>query len=207
MKNLISLHKTSSICVAFFLVLLITEQLRGELSPEVQEVLNNGVIAAKQRDYLLAIRLFQDARKIAPDASEIYYNLGLAESKIPGRELRAIAWFSAYLAANPNAPNAAAVNDFVAGLHIKNQGNLNRLITIVQDAAGKADRGSSDEFNAYKVPALWAEAGDLAAALKTADLLKSQRSLAQEEIAEVQSSAGDFAGALKTAALIQDPVP
>jgi len=81
------------------------------LPPDAQEAMKNGIIAAKQQDYLLAARYFQDARKIAPDSPEIFFNLGLAESKIPGRELRAIAWFGAYLASTTNAPNAAAVKD------------------------------------------------------------------------------------------------
>src|SRR5438034_5695252 len=73
------------------------------LPPEAQEAISKGVIAAKQQDYLLAIRYFEEARKAAPAATEIFYDLGLAESKIPGRELRAMAWFGAYLAANANA--------------------------------------------------------------------------------------------------------
>lgn len=69
--------------------------LHAELPPEAQTAMDKGVIAAKQQDYMLAIRYFQDARKTAPDAPEVFYNLGLAESKMPGRELRAMAWFSA----------------------------------------------------------------------------------------------------------------
>src|ERR1700720_475136 len=79
------------------------------LSPEAQAAVDKGVLAAKQQDFLLAVRYFQDARKLAPQAPEIYFDLGLAESKIPGRELRSVAWFGAYLAVSPNAANAAAV--------------------------------------------------------------------------------------------------
>src|ERR1700694_2138823 len=73
--------------------------------PAAQEALNKGIIAAKLPDYLLAIHYFEEARKIATKAPVIYLNMGLAESRIPGRELRAIAWFGAYLAANHDAPN------------------------------------------------------------------------------------------------------
>src|SRR6266699_1493919 len=65
------------------------------LPAAAQEALNKGIIAAKVPDYLLAIRYFEEARKLAPQAPVIFMNLGLAESKIPGRELRAIAWFGA----------------------------------------------------------------------------------------------------------------
>ena len=81
------------------------------LPPAAQEALNKGIIAAKVPDYPLAIRYFEEARKLAPAAPVIFMNLGIAESKMPGRELRAIAWFGAYLAAVPDAPNAAAVKD------------------------------------------------------------------------------------------------
>ena len=57
------------------------------LPPAAQEALNKGITAAKLPDYLLAIRYFEEARKLAPDAPIVFLNLGLAESKIPGREL------------------------------------------------------------------------------------------------------------------------
>src|SRR4051794_4347014 len=68
------------------------------LPPAAQEALNKGILAAKVPDYLLAIRFFEEARKLAPAAPMIFLNLGLAESRIPGRELRAIATFGTYLA-------------------------------------------------------------------------------------------------------------
>ena len=73
----------------------------ASLPPAAQEALNQGIIAAKVPDYLLAIRYFEDARKIAPAAPVVFLNLGIAESKIPGRELRAIAWFGAAHVLNP----------------------------------------------------------------------------------------------------------
>jgi len=54
--------------------------------------MKKGLLAAKEQEWLIAIQSFQEARKSAPDAPLLFYNLGLAESKIPGRELRAIAW-------------------------------------------------------------------------------------------------------------------
>ena len=74
------------------------------LPPAAQAALDKGIIAAKVPDYALAIRYFEDARKFAPLAPVVFMNLGIAESKMPGRELRAIAWFGAYLAAFPDAP-------------------------------------------------------------------------------------------------------
>src|SRR5690348_16990201 len=101
MKNSILLNKTRWIWVAAFLVLMPTEQLHAELPPGAQEAFDKGVMAAKQQEWEIAIQSFQEARKTAPDAPELFYNLGLAESKLPGRELRAIAWLGAYQAASP----------------------------------------------------------------------------------------------------------
>jgi len=178
---------------------------RAELAPDAQQAINKGIIAAKQQDYLLAIRYFQEARKIAPDAPEIFYDLGLAESKIPGRELRAIAWFGAYLAANPSAPNAAAVKGEIDTLDVRGQSNVSRLIKSVQDAASQAR--DNQEFYLGQVAGLWAEAGDLATAAKITDHIQDpfRKSYARASIAEGQMGAGDFAGALKTAELVQEP--
>lgn len=144
------------------------------LPPDAQLLIDKGVLAAKQQDYLLAIRYFQDARKLSPQAPEIYFDLGLAESKIPGRELRAIAWFGAYLAANPNAQNAAAVKEQIDVLDVKSQSNISHLIQTAQDAAIKIPIGDP---NAWPYPGtyhhdvalegvagLWAKFGDFEAA-------------------------------------------
>src|SRR5712671_6628427 len=107
------------------------------LPPAAQEALNKGILAAKVPDYPLAIRFFEEARKLAPAAPVIFMNLGIAESKIPGRELRAIAWFGAYLAATPDAPNAAVVREQIAVLDVRNQSNVSRFLKTVQDAANQ----------------------------------------------------------------------
>lgn len=107
----------------------------AEVPPEAQPTFNKGVLAAKQQDWRLAELSFQEARRSAPDAPELFYELGLTESKMPGRELRAIAWFGAYLAANPKATNAIAVNALIDQLQIKSESNIIQLITTMQKAA------------------------------------------------------------------------
>jgi tetratricopeptide (TPR) repeat protein len=194
------------------------------LPPEAQELVKKGILAAKQQDYLLATRFFQDARKMAPQAPEIYYDLGLAESKIPGREVRAIAWFGAYLAANPNAQNAAAVKDQIDVLDVKSQGNMSRLIQSVQDTASKIaashisndlyettngnifSHGSDDHANFQVVAKLWAMAGDSTAAIKVADLIPAGggHDPALDDIAEALADAADIAGAQKVTDRIKD---
>jgi hypothetical protein len=176
------------------------------LPPAAQEALNKGIIAAKVPDYPLAIRFFEDARKIAHEAPVIFLNFGIAESKMPGRELRAIAWFGAYLAAFPDAPNAAAVKEQIAVLDVRNQSNVSRLIKTVQAAAIQRS-GYKKRDGLWAVGELWAKTGDIAAALKTADLNDDQdRSYARYAISKVQAEDGDIAGAQKTAELVRDAV-
>jgi tetratricopeptide (TPR) repeat protein len=214
-------------CLSCMLSVLASAQTIGPapLPPEAVEGIKKGILAAKQQDYLLATRFFQDARKIAPQAPEIYYDLGLAESKIPGRELRAIAWFGAYLAANPNAPNAAAVKDQIDVLEVKSQSNISRLIQTVQDAAIKIPIGDP---NAWPIPGtyhhdlalagvarLWARSGDFEAAknalgsiVMTSDYLGIKKATeeailaAHQDFAIDKADVGDIAGAQRDAKLL-----
>jgi tetratricopeptide (TPR) repeat protein len=173
------------------------------LPSAAQEALDKGIIAAKVPDYSLAIRFFEEARKLAPTAPVVFMNLGIAESKMPGRELRAIAWFGAYLAALPDAANVTAVKEQIAVLDVRNQSNVSRLIKTVQDLASKVP-GRKDA-NLRDVARLWAEAGDIKTALEAANLASTAdwKSTTQTGIAEAQIRAGDIAGAQETLALAQ----
>ena len=65
---------TCLVCVGFALPIAALAQTTAPapLPPEAQEAIRKGILAAKQQDYLLAIRYFQDARKIVPqEAPEI----------------------------------------------------------------------------------------------------------------------------------------
>jgi tetratricopeptide (TPR) repeat protein len=176
------------------------------LPPTAQEAFDKGIIAAKVPDYLLAIRFFEEARKIAPQAPVIYLNLGIAEAKIPGRELRAIAWFGAYLAAYPDAPNAAAVKEQMEVLDVKNQSNVLQLIKAVQDVASQMSAASqSGDSGLRDVTQLWLDFGDMTAAQKAANFIQDKiyESSARYSIAIAQALKGDFTGAQKTSDLIQ----
>lgn len=195
------------------------------LSPEAQAAVDKGITAAKAQSYLLAVRYFQDARKIAPQAPEIFYNLGLAESKISGRELRAIAWFGAYLATVPGAPNAATLRGEIDRLEVISQINISRVMKSAQDAAArlKSNEVPGGRFSVaqvgqlsvevqsralQEVAALWAQAGDIQAALQTCNSIEDgldkdfNRNAALGDVATYQAQAGDFAGALKTVARV-----
>jgi len=102
------------------------------LSPSAQKALDAGIASAKAGDYLAAIKSFDEARKIAPDAPAIYFNLGLAESKIPGRELRAVCALEAYLVLTPNAENAVAVRGAIGNLESASRANIDKMIEILK---------------------------------------------------------------------------
>ena len=84
--------------------------------------------AAKRQDWNGAITYFLYAQKTAPDVPQIWYDLALATSKVPGYEFRSIAWFKAYLAANPNASNAAAIQTEITQLEIAYESRLKRAV-------------------------------------------------------------------------------
>jgi len=134
------------VCLSVAQPFAVAQAAPAPLPPAAQEALSKGIMAAKVPDYPLAIRYFEAARKAAPEAPVVFLNLGIAESKIPGRELRAIAWFGAYLAAYPDAPNAAAVREQIAVLDVRNQSNVSRLIKTAQEAADLIREASSLPF-------------------------------------------------------------
>jgi tetratricopeptide (TPR) repeat protein len=202
MKNSMLLHKALWILVAAFLVLMATEQLRAELPPAAQEAFDKGVIAAKQQEWEIAIQSFQEARKTAPDAPELFYNLGLAESKLSGRELRAITWLGAYLAASPNAPNAASVRDLIINLDVKSESNISHLIKLFQDTSNQTAWDKDSVL--YHVADLWIEAGNAARATEAADLMSHRDDFLAFHVVSVQAQAGDFADAQRRADHIED---
>ncbi len=179
----------------------------SSLPPAAQEAVNKGMSADRKRDHLAAIGHFHDALRIAPNAPEILFSLGVEESKAPGRELRAIAWLGAYLSLRANGPAAAKAKNHFNKLKIAHQKALVGLITSVEEAARFAERkGPSLRDLARKL----AETGDFTSAMQIAanlsDLPESQAE-AYGWIAESQAKSSDLAGALKTASLIPSSQP
>ena len=97
--------------------------------------MNRGLAAVQQQHYKSAYRYFLDAQKISPDASQVWFNLGLAASKIPGHEFRAIAWLKAYLLANPNVKNAEAIRGANARLEAAYEWRSRKVIEALEPIA------------------------------------------------------------------------
>jgi tetratricopeptide (TPR) repeat protein len=187
----------------------------GQLTSEAQQAIQKGKDAAQQKDYLSAIRYFEQARVAAPNAPEIYGYLGLAESKIGGRELRAVAWYGAYLAANPRAGNAAAVNSAIAELLKTSENNISLLMKTWETAAANmpdsADRGPHTDgyrrdFCWMDVGQWYASYGNIEDARRIANAIPNPEMAGQVFVAIIntQLKAGDTAGAKRTLKSIRD---
>ena len=120
------------------------------LAPAAQAAMERGLASAQQQDYKLAYRYFLDAQKADPEASRIWFNLGLAAAKIPGHEFRAIAWFKAFLLANPTAGSAAAVRSQITQLEVEFEGRLLKVVDalepVAKSIADKQNIVSADPF-------------------------------------------------------------
>lgn len=189
--------------VVFFLALIATSHFvlasPAPLTPEAQADVGQGIEAAKTADYLSAIAHFQDARRLAPEAPTVLFNLGLAESKIPGRELRAIAWFGAYLTALPQSGNAAAVRDQITKLRETSDSNISQLIQLYESAVVQADRRWKD--NGLKQAAyMWALIRDYDAAWRADDKIEDPkwRDAVRLFIISAQAMKGDIDVALRS---------
>lgn len=132
LKN--SRSKQSLAIIGFLLFILGTVMLPGkmaradELSAQGQEAFSRGMAAAQQQDYKLALKYFQDAEQSDPDAPQIWFNLGLASSKLPGYELRALAWFQAYLLKVPDAPNADAIRKQIGAIEVAFESKMGKIL-------------------------------------------------------------------------------
>jgi tetratricopeptide (TPR) repeat protein len=193
--------------VAVFLVCAAPSAF-AQLSPQAQQAIQNGKDAAQQKDYLSAIHYFEQARTAAPNAPEIYGYLGLAESKIGGRELRAVAWYGAYLAANPRAGNAAAVNNAITELLKTSENNLSLLMKTFETAAANmpdsADHGRDSSRLEVGMWHMWF--GSIEDARRIANTISSPTNagLLFDQIIITQLKTGDMAGARRTSKSIRD---
>src|SRR5947209_5573790 len=72
------------------------------------EAYDRARIAIDQKDWNLAIQYLDQAHDAAPASPMIFGSLGVAHAGA-GHELPAIAWFNAFIAVSPQAPNAGDV--------------------------------------------------------------------------------------------------
>ncbi len=182
---------------------LVPFDLPPEVQPQVDAALARGFEAARKKDFVGAVAEFGKARTLAPKSPEVFYNLGLAESKIPGRELRAVCWLGAYLDFDPNVDNAPAVRSLIDA--IKSVG-VKRFLRATQDIVMTIPDTSERNIGLQAVVDLWATLGDYPAAY-AANALSSDSYQANRGITAVaddQVRRGNIEDALRTASTIKD---
>lgn len=174
--------------------------------------LQQGIAAANAGDFPEAVRHFDSARRLAPDCPLPRLYLGQAEARIRGRELRAICWFRAYLAAVPRASERRAIMAEIAALQDRSTGLLHDLLAALTAAAdalpapGDHEAANPDgpaRDNALAtVAVLWARVGDEEKALERAGLVTNAfvRSFAESRIAEGIAATGDMSAGRRIAA-------
>jgi tetratricopeptide (TPR) repeat protein len=144
---------------------------------------NLALLAVKLEDWNVALENLLVAQYIDPKSPSVLFNLGLTSEKIPGHELRAIAWFQAYLLAAPESPDATAVRNEVtrleAAYEAKNRQLLNQLDSLVVLAQKNVNQLTADGSNQ-----------------KWADAARSILGIAAEFQAGSYYYAGDEPGAL-----------
>jgi tetratricopeptide (TPR) repeat protein len=210
----VELRNRFVLLMAVFLVCTVVPAV-AQLSSEAQLVIQVGKDAAQQKDYLAAMRYFEQARVLAPNAPEIYGYLGLVESKVSGRELRAVAWYAAYLAANPKADNAAAVEAAIVELLKTSGNNISTLMRTWEAAAASmpdsADRGPHTngwrrDFSREEVGEWYASYGSIEDARRIANSIPNPYMAdgVLVQIISTQLRSGDREGAKRTFKLIHD---
>lgn len=101
----------------------------------LDEATQRGMTAAGHGDWVAAVTAFREAAAAAPATPSTMFNLGLAYQR-RGWPIPAVMWYRAYLAAMPDAPNAAAVRTEVDKLLATIRLNATRLFDEGEHLAG-----------------------------------------------------------------------
>lgn len=183
---------------------------RGPLDPlplKAQVSLDAGIDAAKAGDYPRALSLFDSASsESGGEAAILYLNRGLVESRMPGRELRAIAWLSAYLALVPDASNSAALKGAIKELQARAKGNLVVYTKALVEAAQVTASDYHIGLTKGHLGRALLMAGDVAGAKALAGGLMeydAAQNFLRLDVAEALAQNGDTAGARLEVAAVE----
>lgn len=160
-------NRLGAVTIACLLLVGAASAKAEELTTDVRDALERGVAAARGQQWLVALQQFDIAFDKAPTAPEVLFNLALANDRMGGREIRAIGWYRAYLAAAPRAANRDQIVARIAGLEVAArttaQGLINKALAANKLLPTESDRtgGLSDIGRAQ------AKLGDVAGAFAT----------------------------------------
>ena len=99
------------------------------MPPKAEAALKLGLAAAQKQDWAAALTNFQNALTLAPTATQIAFDLGLANDKMGGHQFAALAWYRAYLALLPDAARPAKLVARVAALEAQEVATEQALIS------------------------------------------------------------------------------
>jgi len=143
---------TAMAIIVAFVVTPPSALAQSALTPEAKSALQEGVAAAKSKNWDSAQRHFDAALAAAPEAPEVLFSLGLLYDRKGGAELVASLWYRAYLAALPAAPNQTQVGARLMELHSSAEARAEKYIAtakeIIKESAPSIDSycdgGNSD---------------------------------------------------------------
>jgi tetratricopeptide (TPR) repeat protein len=107
------------------------------------------------------------------DGPRAYAEIARTEAKIPGRAQRVLCWFAAYLAADPKAPDTAAVTAEIDRLDAEARGQITHLLGALQDAVVQSPSGDARNYEMRDMVGRWTQLGDFASAKRVIDLIDS----------------------------------
>jgi tetratricopeptide (TPR) repeat protein len=136
-----------------------------DLSSGPQEPFQNGMRAAQQQDWSSAIRYFIEAQQSDTEAPVIWFNLGLASSKVPNYELRALACFQLYLLKARDAPNAEAVRRQISALEIAFDSRITQILDKLEPLIA-TDKSNDSLFAGLNIAYARSYLGDFAGGLR-----------------------------------------
>lgn len=180
------------------------QQIDSTLPPEAKKAMTRGMAAAKQADWNLAIKYFKEAQKRLPSDPRVLFNLALANDKSENREMIAIPWYQAYLAAAPDASNREAVKKRIIELDVSLESRIRKLLVWGHSVVDQLTDGRASMYG--KIALAQYEIGDLSGAMGTLRKMPID-SWASEEtyqaLAVSQIQKGNLEGAEKTIKLIK----
>lgn len=102
---------------------------------EAKQTLKEGLAAAEAGDWDAAIEKFRGAQALAPTWPATLFNLGWACDKAGGRLLPAAIWYRAYLAVEPEASDAPAVQRRIEELLDGVAASVERIMGMEEEVA------------------------------------------------------------------------
>ena len=174
------------------------------ISPAAKGAYIRGLSVAEQENWELAIKYFGEAREEAPAWPDAFYNLAYSCQQAGGRELIAIAWYHAYLAAASGTADTDQVRAWIVEFEVRVESRVRMLIRGVKDVYSSMGQSSPPGLEALELARALAYLGDFPEAKEMASgILDGRRSeyymaMAYMRIAREQGRAGDLAGARET---------